>query len=61
MILQITYNSRLCLTESEVLAAVLVRQRKQGCTLYLMAERIAWGPEGKEPLHSQSPICRYSL
>lgn len=25
-----------------------VRQRKQDGTLYLMAERIAWGPEGKD-------------
>lgn len=25
-----------------------VRQRKQDGTLYLMAERIAWSPEGKD-------------
>lgn len=25
-----------------------VRQKKQDGTLYLMAERIAWGPEGKD-------------
>lgn len=40
-----------------------VRQRKQDGTLYLMAERIAWGPEGKDRFtvsHLYADIrCKY--
>ncbi|XP_071385140.1 general transcription factor IIH subunit 1 [Centroberyx affinis] len=36
------------LSEEVLLVVKKVRQRKQDGTLYLMAERIAWGPEGKD-------------
>lgn len=36
------------LSEEVLLVVKRVRQRKQDGTLYLMAERIAWGPEGKD-------------
>uniref|UniRef100_A0A8D3BPT2 General transcription factor IIH subunit 1 n=1 Tax=Scophthalmus maximus TaxID=52904 RepID=A0A8D3BPT2_SCOMX len=36
------------LSEEVLLVLKKVRQRKQDGTLYLMAERIAWGPEGKD-------------
>ncbi|TRY95995.1 hypothetical protein DNTS_002157 [Danionella cerebrum] len=36
------------LSEEVLLVVRKVRQRKQDGTLYLMAERIAWGPEGKD-------------
>ncbi|XP_062318570.1 general transcription factor IIH subunit 1 [Osmerus eperlanus] len=36
------------LSEEVLLVLKRVRQRKQDGTLYLMAERIAWGPEGKD-------------
>ena len=36
------------LSEEVLLVIKKVRQRKQDGTLYLMAERIAWGPEGKD-------------
>ncbi|TNN87026.1 General transcription factor IIH subunit 1 [Liparis tanakae] len=35
-------------SEEVLLVVKKVRQRKQDGTLYLMAERIAWGPEGKD-------------
>ncbi|XP_068169267.1 general transcription factor IIH subunit 1 [Antennarius striatus] len=36
------------LSEEVLLVVKKVRQRKQDGTLYLMTERIAWGPEGKD-------------
>lgn len=36
------------LSEEVLLVVKKVRQRKQDGTLYLMAERIAWSPEGKD-------------
>ncbi|XP_061773203.1 general transcription factor IIH subunit 1 isoform X1 [Nerophis ophidion] len=36
------------LSEEVLLVLKKVRQKKQDGTLYLMAERIAWGPEGKD-------------
>uniref|UniRef100_A0A673JJ14 General transcription factor IIH subunit 1 n=1 Tax=Sinocyclocheilus rhinocerous TaxID=307959 RepID=A0A673JJ14_9TELE len=36
------------LSEEVLLVVKRVRQRKQDGTLYLMAERLAWGPEGKD-------------
>uniref|UniRef100_A0A3P8V3Q7 General transcription factor IIH subunit 1 n=1 Tax=Cynoglossus semilaevis TaxID=244447 RepID=A0A3P8V3Q7_CYNSE len=36
------------LSEEVLLVVKKVRQKKQDGTLYLMAERIAWGPEGKD-------------
>ncbi|XP_051979199.1 general transcription factor IIH subunit 1-like [Xyrauchen texanus] len=36
------------LSEEVLLVVKRVRQRKQDGNLYLMAERIAWGPEGKD-------------
>ncbi|XP_071760893.2 general transcription factor IIH subunit 1 [Centroberyx gerrardi] len=36
------------LSEEVLLVVKKVRQRKQDGTLYLMAERVAWGPEGKD-------------
>ncbi|KAL7857631.1 hypothetical protein AOLI_G00177320 [Acnodon oligacanthus] len=36
------------LSEEVLLVVKRVRQRKQDGTLYLMTERIAWGPEGKD-------------
>ncbi|XP_030646126.1 general transcription factor IIH subunit 1 [Chanos chanos] len=36
------------LSEEVLLVVKRVRQKKQDGTLYLMAERIAWGPEGKD-------------
>ncbi|KAA0724779.1 General transcription factor IIH subunit 1 [Triplophysa tibetana] len=36
------------LSEEVLLVVKRVRQRKQDGTLYMMAERIAWGPEGKD-------------
>lgn len=53
------YNTALCilcfpflvmasLSEEVLLVVKKVRQRKQDGTLYLMAERIAWSPEGKD-------------
>ncbi|CAG5957908.1 unnamed protein product [Menidia menidia] len=36
------------LSEEVLLVIKKVRQKKQDGTLYLMAERIAWGPEGKD-------------
>ncbi|KAJ8333865.1 hypothetical protein SKAU_G00411840 [Synaphobranchus kaupii] len=35
-------------SEEVLLAVKRVRQKKQDGTLYLMAERIAWGPDGKD-------------
>ncbi|XP_033823999.1 general transcription factor IIH subunit 1 [Periophthalmus magnuspinnatus] len=36
------------LSEEVLLVVKKVRQKKQDGTLYLMAERVAWGPEGKD-------------
>ena len=51
------------LSEEVLLVLKKVRQRKQDGTLYLMAERIAWGPEGKDRFtvsHLYSDIrCEY--
>lgn len=53
------------LSEEVLLVVKKVRQRKQDGTLYLMAERIAWGPEGKDRFtvsHLYADIrCEYSL
>lgn len=52
------------LSEEVLLVVKKVRQRKQDGTLYLMAERIAWGPEGKDRFtvsHLYADIrCEYS-
>lgn len=45
---QLLFWAMASLSEEVLLVVKKVRQRKQDGTLYLMAERIAWGPEGKD-------------
>lgn len=52
-------------SEEVLLVVKKVRQKKQDGTLYLMTERIAWGPEGKDRFtisHSYADIrCEYNV
>lgn len=48
MFSQLFFGAMASLSEEVLLVVKKVRQRKQDGTLYLMAERIAWGPEGKD-------------
>lgn len=48
MFSQSFFGAMASLSEEVLLVLKKVRQRKQDGTLYLMAERIAWGPEGKD-------------
>ncbi|XP_058264564.1 general transcription factor IIH subunit 1 [Hemibagrus wyckioides] len=45
------------LSEEVLLVVKKVRQRKQDGTLYLMTERIAWGPEGKDRFTISHPYA----
>lgn len=45
---QLLVRAMASLSEEVLLVVKKVRQKKQDGTLYLMAERIAWGPEGKD-------------
>lgn len=45
------------LSEEVLLVVKKVRQKKQDGTLYLMAERIAWGPEGKDRFTVSHPFA----
>ncbi|XP_060743066.1 general transcription factor IIH subunit 1 [Tachysurus vachellii] len=45
------------LSEEVLLVVKKVRQRKQDGTLYLMTERIAWGPEGKDRFTVSHPYA----
>lgn len=43
-----TYSIMATSSEEVLLIVKKVRQKKQDGALYLMAERIAWAPEGKD-------------
>lgn len=45
---QLPVRAMTSLSEEVLLVVKKVRQKKQDGTLYLMAERIAWSPEGKD-------------